>query len=193
MSRAEAPHESCDPALQDAVAGLLHLSFEERDSLNSYSIRTCDEKLQELLSYINDPTGKPQRTIPDILGQIAMLYQRKSELQTIEAQQKLDRLQHDNSRLRQEAQTREVEASYAQSRALAPQSDDCAHPQTPTSPQEAEAREASEGASEYESEHYEREPNQLELDLEAALKREAVLLCKLEAAQSGGQPTADPA
>lgn len=71
MSGAEGPQVPCDPALQDAVAGLLCLSLEDRDNLNSYSIETCEEKLQELVSYVNDPAGKPQRTIPEVLGRTA--------------------------------------------------------------------------------------------------------------------------
>lgn len=66
VSGAEAPQVPCDPALQDAVAGL-RLSLEDRDNLNSYSIETCEEKLQELVSYVNDPAGKPQCTIPEVL------------------------------------------------------------------------------------------------------------------------------
>lgn len=49
---------------------------------------------------MNDPTGKPQRTIPDVLGPIALVYQRKAELQAREAHEKLAQLQLDNSRLR---------------------------------------------------------------------------------------------
>lgn len=59
-SGAEAPKEPCDPALQDAVAGLLNLYIEDRDFLNSYSIETCGEKLRELIGYVNDPTRKPK-------------------------------------------------------------------------------------------------------------------------------------
>lgn len=59
VSGAEAPKWSDDSALQDPVAGLLHLPIEDRDYLNTYTLSTCDNKLQELLNYINDPVGKP--------------------------------------------------------------------------------------------------------------------------------------
>ncbi|KAL7394959.1 hypothetical protein ABVT39_007745 [Epinephelus coioides] len=89
-------------------------SYDDRNNLNSYNIKTCEDKLRELISYVNDPTGKPQRTIPDILGQISLLYQHKAELQAAETQEQLAQLQHDNSRLRQEVQARVNAASDSQ-------------------------------------------------------------------------------
>lgn len=99
-SRTEAPQESCDAALQDAVAGLLHLSLEERNYIKSYSIESCEEKLRELISHLSDPAGKLQHTILDVFGQMALVYQHKAELQAIEDQGWLAQLKHDNSCLR---------------------------------------------------------------------------------------------
>ncbi|KAL7407083.1 hypothetical protein ABVT39_002598 [Epinephelus coioides] len=111
---AEAPQESGDPALQDAVAGLICLSIDDRNNLNSYNIKTCEDKLRELISYVNDPTGKPQRTILDVLSQISLLYQRQAKLQAAEAQEQLAQLQNDNSHLRQGVQARVDAASDSQ-------------------------------------------------------------------------------
>lgn len=77
------PHESDHLGLQDAIAGLLHLTIEDRGHLNSYDISTCDEKLQELMSYLTDLEGRLQRTIREVLGQIALLYHCKAQLQVI--------------------------------------------------------------------------------------------------------------
>ncbi len=187
VSGASAPKEPCDPILQDAVAGLIRLSLEDRDHLNSYTIETCEEKLQELVSYVNDPTGKPQRTIPEVLGQIALLYQRKAELQAKESQERLAQLQHDYSRLQQEAQAREDEPSYAHSRASGRESASQGSASDQGARVPASSGEASEGESEPPPETT--AARQTELELQAALKREAELLSKLESVQSGVQPT----
>ena len=74
MAGAKAPQRTNDPDLQDVVAALLRLSVEERSNLNNYEVSTCDDKLQELVDYVNNPVGKPERTIPDVVGQIFLLH-----------------------------------------------------------------------------------------------------------------------
>lgn len=113
---ADAPQEPADPALQDAVAGLIHLSLEDRGNLNSYTASTCDEKLAELVAYINNPSGKPQRTITDVLGQITLLYQRKAQLEAAKHEEELASLQkgylamqQNNASLRRENQAAQTE------------------------------------------------------------------------------------
>ncbi|KAL7383521.1 hypothetical protein ABVT39_012327 [Epinephelus coioides] len=159
---AKAPQESGDPALQDAIAGLICLSIDDRNNLNSYNIKTCEDKLRELISYVNDPTGKPQRTIPDVLGQILLLYQRKAELQAAEAQEQLAQLQHDNSCL--------DAASDSQEEGAQPQQDkESLHPLI-----QAARQESSDGASEYESEPPvdDMETSRLRSQLEASHKKQ---------------------
>ena len=102
-SEAEASNE---PAPKDAVAGLISLSVEDRNYLDSYSIETCAKKIEELISYVNNPAEKQTRTKLDVLGQLTLLYQRAGELQNKKIsrlKQKNSRLQQENSRLQQEA------------------------------------------------------------------------------------------
>lgn len=44
--------------------------FQEQESLNSYTVSTCESKIQELVAYIVNPIGE-QHTIPSVLGQLA--------------------------------------------------------------------------------------------------------------------------
>lgn len=53
-------------SLQNGITGLLCFSIKERGYHNSYEISTCGEKFQELISYVSDPAGKLQRTLPEV-------------------------------------------------------------------------------------------------------------------------------
>ena len=79
--------------LLDRITGLLCLSIKERGYLNSYEINTCGEKLQEIISYVSDPAGKLQRTLPKVLGQLAPS-QHKIMLQATANQKWLAQLQN---------------------------------------------------------------------------------------------------
>lgn len=89
---AKSSEEAYDPELQNAVAGLMRLSTDELDDLNTYSVSLCNEKIRELIAYINNPTGET-RTIPQVLGQLTLLHDRKAELQAAEHSERLEALQ----------------------------------------------------------------------------------------------------
>lgn len=75
-------------------------SVVEKNYQDSYSIETCDKKIEELISYVNNPAGKQKqtRTKVDVLAQLMLLYWRTGELQI----KKISRLQQKNSRLQRE-------------------------------------------------------------------------------------------
>uniref|UniRef100_A0A3Q3FFC3 Uncharacterized protein n=1 Tax=Labrus bergylta TaxID=56723 RepID=A0A3Q3FFC3_9LABR len=79
---------------------MIHLPIEQLNSLNSYSLSTCEEKLKGLVEYANQPTGKPIRTISDVLGEILLLYQRKSNVQNKIHGEQLARVQEEGQILR---------------------------------------------------------------------------------------------
>ena len=85
VTGAGASYELDDTALQDVIVGLLCLSIKERGHLNSIDIEidisTCDEKIQELISYSNNSAGKLQFTQPEVLGQLTLCTQCKAKLQ----------------------------------------------------------------------------------------------------------------
>ena len=93
VAGAEAPQGMEDPALQDVVASLVRFSMKERDNLASCSLRECDEMLKELKDYANNPARKPERTIPDLLGQMFLIQQCKTQLQQEENLEQLAQLQ----------------------------------------------------------------------------------------------------
>lgn len=72
-----------DPDLQNAVAGLMRLSTDDLSDLNSYKVSLCNEKIHELVTYINNPTGE-KRTIEQVLGRLTLLFSLKAELQAAE-------------------------------------------------------------------------------------------------------------
>ncbi|KAM3612667.1 uncharacterized protein V6R79_012474 [Siganus canaliculatus] len=102
---AKAPLKADEPEMQQLVSQLISLSTADVDNLNQYSMDTCETRIQELLAYINQPAGEA-RTVPQVLGQLTLLYQRKAELQAQEHRVQLGLMQEcvrqlevDNSRL----------------------------------------------------------------------------------------------
>ena len=93
MSGQEPQLEMHDSALQRAVASLMKLPDEELDSLNMYSVQTCEERIADLVDHVEDPRGKPPRSVPEVLGQIALLLQRKAEARIRELQTQVGGLQ----------------------------------------------------------------------------------------------------
>ena len=110
---ASASVESDD--LSEMVANLIHLSVDAVSEVSGYNLSTCNQKIEELTNYISHPTG-PQQTIPQVLGQLTLLYKQRSELQSEEHEEELramqavcraeqvsnSHLQATNSQLRQE-------------------------------------------------------------------------------------------
>ncbi|XP_028453946.1 peptidyl-prolyl cis-trans isomerase CYP95-like [Perca flavescens] len=74
----------------------------DRVFLEEYEVGTCETKLKELLDYVDKPTGKPELTKPDVLGQIVLLQQRRFHLQLTELQRHSQTQQNAIRRLRQE-------------------------------------------------------------------------------------------
>lgn len=108
---AEAPPRADDPALQSVVTGLLRLSSAEQTSIDSYDISTCDDLLWELVDYANNPAGKPERSIPKVVGQIFLINQRRAKLQLAEqsriqaqSHEEMTQLQEEVGTLREQLQ-----------------------------------------------------------------------------------------
>ena len=102
-----------EPLLKEAITGLLHLNEGERERLDSYSLEDCNAALQRLTDYINNPAGKPTRTIQDVVGETFMVHQRKAQLQAIEQSAQIVRLQQENSSLRQDVRAVQVALDQA--------------------------------------------------------------------------------
>ena len=66
MYGAEALQRPLETILRDMVTGLLRLSTEEQERLNSYSPSDCHAVLQELADCTNTLVGKPEHTIQDM-------------------------------------------------------------------------------------------------------------------------------
>lgn len=111
---AEAPKRSLEPVLRDVVVALLRLSSEEKDRPDSYDNEDCHSALQELADYTNNPAGKPERTIQDVVGEMFLVYQRKTHLQAAERQAQIAQLQRENASLQREAQRAQAEFDQAQ-------------------------------------------------------------------------------
>lgn len=58
----------------------MRLSIGDLSDLNSYTVSLCEEEIRELVTYINNPPGE-QRTIPQVLGRLALLCNCKAQLQ----------------------------------------------------------------------------------------------------------------
>ena len=114
MDGAEDPKRPLEPILRDVVTGLLRLSTEEQDRLNSYSQCDCPAALQELANYTNNPVGKPERTIQDVVGELFLIYQCQTHLQVLEFQTQIARLQKANIGLWKEMQTTHAKRDQAQ-------------------------------------------------------------------------------
>ncbi|KAF0024924.1 hypothetical protein F2P81_021805 [Scophthalmus maximus] len=67
--------------------------------LNNYGVSQCNAKLQELLDYTNNPAGKPERTIQDVVGEMFLVFHHRAQLQATERQSQIARLQSENSSL----------------------------------------------------------------------------------------------
>ncbi|KAL7372807.1 hypothetical protein ABVT39_022704 [Epinephelus coioides] len=111
---AEAPKWSLEPVLRDVVVAFLRLSSEEKDRLDSYDNEDCHSALQELVDYANNPAGKPERTIQDVVGEMFLVYQRKTHLQAAEQQAQMAQLQRENASLQRGAQRAQAEFDQAQ-------------------------------------------------------------------------------
>ncbi|MEQ2316849.1 hypothetical protein AMECASPLE_036688 [Ameca splendens] len=71
---------SADVEMQKVVvADLIRLSPDERDALNQFDLAACDERIQELVNFIKYPTR--EALISDVLCQLTLLYQQKSQLE----------------------------------------------------------------------------------------------------------------
>ncbi|KAF0039213.1 hypothetical protein F2P81_007448 [Scophthalmus maximus] len=99
---AEALQSQIDPALKDVVADLIHISTTEQEMHSNYSVSQCNAKLQELLDYTDNPAGKPERTIQDVVGEMFLVFHHRAQLQATERQSQIARLQSENSRLQSE-------------------------------------------------------------------------------------------
>ena len=111
---AEAPQRPTDPTLRDTVAGLLRLSVEESGIFDGYDIDTCNDLLQGLVEHANHPTGKSTNTIRDMVGQIFLVYHRRTQLQEAESRAQMAQLQRDLRRLRAEAHSGQEEMARVQ-------------------------------------------------------------------------------
>ena len=78
---AKAPSQPGD--LSELVANLIHMSIDAVSELSSYDKQTCDRKIRELTTYLNNPTGPP-RPIAQVLGQLTLLYEQRAKLQVTE-------------------------------------------------------------------------------------------------------------
>ena len=74
------------------VADLVKLSIDEVSEFSGYDVSACDRKIKELVTYIEDPFG-PQRSVPQLLGQLAILYDRRSQLKAREHSEQISAMQ----------------------------------------------------------------------------------------------------
>ena len=87
---AKAPSQPGD--LSELVANLTHMSIDAANELSSYDKQTCDLKIRELTTYLNNPTGPP-RPIAQVLGQLTLLYEQRAKLQVTEHAEELRAMQ----------------------------------------------------------------------------------------------------
>ena len=69
--------------LSELVASLISMPSDVVSELGEYNISTCNSKIEELTMFLTNPTGPP-RTIPQILGQLTLLYEQRAKLQAQE-------------------------------------------------------------------------------------------------------------
>ncbi|XP_035846912.1 serine/arginine repetitive matrix protein 1-like [Sander lucioperca] len=115
---AKASNEPTDTVLQNVVACLILDSVEDRNNLDGYEA-TCDEILQDLLSYIAQPSWMLKASIQGLLGQLVLIYQSRAHWQRAVLQAQLAQLQNTyeaeqrkTSWLRQRVQARRDEISW---------------------------------------------------------------------------------
>ncbi|MEQ2297886.1 hypothetical protein AMECASPLE_039317 [Ameca splendens] len=102
---------SADVEMQKVVvADLIRLSPDEQDVLNQFDLAACDERIQELLDLIENPTR--EILISDVVGRLTLLYQQKSQL---EAKRYLQ-LHTDHQMALQRENAAKVELSKAEER-----------------------------------------------------------------------------
>ena len=92
-------------ALQAAMASIGRLALSDRHLIECCDLNTCDRRLQELLDYADDPTGKPELTVTELLAKIVFISQRKTLLMSMEHQ----KLQRSYSTLQQRCMQLEEE------------------------------------------------------------------------------------
>ena len=170
--------------MQDAVARLTCLSTEERRRLNSFSIEECDSGIRGLVNQIHNPDPHKSLHIPDIVEHLALLYQRKAELQAHESEMRLLQLQRVNDQLICDNAELQEKIQLTQSQDPPTQLTE-SHNQSPP-PEEEECMELTvsvnlPAASSATSIRVESQPT-------ASPEREAALRRELEAVPSAGQP-----
>ncbi|MEQ2292285.1 hypothetical protein AMECASPLE_021633 [Ameca splendens] len=100
---------SADVEMQKVVvADLIRLSPDERDVLNQFDLATCDQRIQELVNFIKCPTR--EILIPDVLCQLTLLYQQKSQLEA----KRYSQLQTDHQMALQRENAAKLELSKAE-------------------------------------------------------------------------------
>ncbi|KAK9539434.1 hypothetical protein VZT92_004542 [Zoarces viviparus] len=93
-----------DTALRDAVADVLKLTETEREYFTKYTAALCDEQLEELVAYVNNPAGKKQRLIQDVIGAMLLTYHQKMQLRAAERKEQSDALHREMRSLQEEVQ-----------------------------------------------------------------------------------------
>ena len=73
--------------------------LDQRDHLNSYSSTVCDNRIREIIVFINNLTKTA--CISHVLGQLALLYQRKAQLQATEHIDQLFQMQKNYEMMQQ--------------------------------------------------------------------------------------------
>lgn len=74
---------------QEVVAGLLKVPGEELQRLNSYTVEECESEMQKLVLSVSKPTGNQPQLTHDVVGQLALLYHRRTQLETEEAAERM--------------------------------------------------------------------------------------------------------
>ncbi|KAK9533259.1 hypothetical protein VZT92_008388 [Zoarces viviparus] len=93
-----------DTALRDAVADVLKLTETEREYFTKYTAALCDQQLEELVAYVNNPAGKKQRMIQDVIGAMLLTYHQKMQLRAAERKEQSDALHREMRALQEEVQ-----------------------------------------------------------------------------------------
>lgn len=128
-----------------------------------------------MVDYIKDPTGKSPRTVPKILGQITLLYQRKAEIKL--AQDQDNNIKLECSRFKQEMEDRECRLTHSYKQTTL-------HPLSPfTTPG---------GQSEDDPEPPGAEPCTVNNQLKVTLESANASPCKLAVARTERQLAAEP-
>ena len=103
VAGAKAPHRPRETDLQKVVAALLP-STEDMENVNSCNISSFDNKLQELLDYVNNPARKTEHAVSSLVGQMFLLLHSRIKLQTAAFQTQVMQLQKEVLSLRAQNQ-----------------------------------------------------------------------------------------